>query len=157
MFLLKEKSRKACTIKTFARDVMTTDGRKLEWRISHIVLGFSLAALISYMLLHFHYLSSEAVSMLIVFNFLFVSLTFPLNGTLTTKVVMLSLGNMIGLLWNYVFSLFISALISYFGELFNTLYLILSPFLNLVWIVTFYSLSLTFLVNLEIKQARAGT
>lgn len=136
---------------------MATNGQKLEWRTSHIVFGFSLAAVISYMLLYSHYLSTEAAFMVIVFNFLFVSLTFPLNGALTTKVLMLSLGNMIGLLWNYVFSLFVYTLIDYFGEFFSTSFLILSPFANLMWIVTFYSLSLTFLANLEIGQPRAET
>lgn len=95
--------------------------------------------------------------MLIAFNFLFVSLIFPLNGALATKVFMLSLGNMIGLFWNYVFYSFVYALADYFGEFFSILYLILSPFANLIWIVTFYSLGLTFLANFEIRQTRVET
>lgn len=154
---MEEKPRGARAIEAFAHNSMATNGQKLGWRISHIVFGFCLGAIISYMLLYFHYLGTEAAFMLIVFNFLFVSLTFPLNGALTTKVLMLSLGNMIGLLWNYVFFLFFYTLTDYFGEFFSTSYLILSPFANLIWIVTFYSLSLSFLANLEIRQARAET
>ena len=150
----KEKPREARTIKAFARGSPAINGQKLGWRISHVVFGFSLVAIISFMLLYFHYLSIEPAFMLIVFNFLFVSLIFPLNGALAAKVLTLSLGNMIGLFWNYVFYSFVYALADYFGEFFSILYLILSPFANLIWIVTFYSLGLTFLANFEIRQAR---
>jgi hypothetical protein len=85
--------------------------------------------------------------MLLIFNFLFVSLIFPLDGTLTRKLSMLFAGNAIGLLWNYVFSLFVASVATYFGEFFNTLYIILNPFVNLIWIVSFWSISLTALVN----------
>lgn len=60
---------------------------------------------------------------------------------------MLLMGNVIGLLWNYVFSLFAYAVAYYLGESVNTLYIVLSPFVNLVWIVSFWSMSLTALAN----------
>ncbi len=95
--------------------------------------------------------------MLTVFNFLFVSLIFPLDGALAVKVLTLSLGNMIGLFWNSIFYLFVYGLADYSGDFFRILYPILSPFANLIWIVTFYSMGLTFLSSFEIRQARTQT
>ena len=121
--------------------------KKSEFRINHLVFGFSAGAIASYVLLSFPDIGNESVFMLIIFNFLFVSLIFPLNGTLTRKLSMLLAGNIIGLLWNYLFSMFVAAVANYFGELFNTVYIILNPFVNLVWIVSFWSISLTVLAN----------
>ncbi len=121
--------------------------QKLELRSSHIVLGFLVAAVFSCAILFLHDVSNESVFMLTAFNFLFVSLTFPLNGSLATKVLLLSIGNIIGVLWVLLFSMFIRTVANYLGAAFNALYLILGPFVNLVWIVTFFSLSLTVLAN----------
>jgi hypothetical protein len=123
-----------------------------EWRIDHLLFGFSIGAIASYMLLSSSFVSNESVYMLIIFNFLFVSLTFPLDGTLTRKISMLLIGNIIGLFWNYLFSLFAYTVGYYLGESFNTLYIILSPFINLIWIVSFWSISLTALANSKDKK-----
>lgn len=123
-----------------------------EWRIDHLIFGFSIGAIASYMLLSSSFVSSESVYMLIIFNFLFVSLTFPLDGTLTRKIFMLLIGNIIGLFWNYLFSLFAYTVAYYLGEFFNTLYIILSPLVNLIWIVSFWSISLTALANSKDKK-----
>jgi hypothetical protein len=123
-----------------------------EWRIDHLIFGFSIGAIASYMLLSSSFVSSESVYMLIIFNFLFVSLTFPLDGTLTRKISMLLIGNIIGLFWNYLFSLFAYTVAYYLGESFNTLYIILSPLVNLIWIVSFWSISLTALANSKDKK-----
>jgi len=123
-----------------------------EWRIDHLIFGFSIGAIASYMLLSSSFVSSESVYMLIIFNFLFVSLTFPLDGTLARKISMLLIGNIIGLFWNYLFSLFAYTVAYYLGEFFNTLYIILSPLVNLIWIVSFWSISLTALANSKDKK-----
>ena len=121
--------------------------KKSEFRINHLVFGFFAGAIASYMLLSFPDIGNESVFMLIIFNFLFVSLIFPLNGTLTRKLSMLLAGNIIGLLWNYLFSMLVATVANYFGKFFNTVYIILNPFVNLIWIVSFWSISLTVLVN----------
>jgi hypothetical protein len=118
-----------------------------EPRMNHLVFGFFAGAIASCILLSFPYVGNESIFMLLIFNFLFVSLIFPLDGTLTRKLSMLFAGNAIGLLWNYVFSLFVASVATYFGEFFNTLYIILNPFVNLIWIVSFWSISLTALIN----------
>jgi hypothetical protein len=128
-----------------------------EWKINHLIFGFFVGAIASYMLLSSPYTSNESAYMLIIFNFLFVSLTFPLNGTLKKKLFMLIVGNVIGLFWNYLFSLFAYSVAYHFGELFNTFYIVLSPFLNLVWIVSFWSISLTALTNSKNRKVGAET
>jgi hypothetical protein len=128
--------------------------QKLELRSSHIVLGFLVAAVLSCAILFSHYVGNESAFMLVAFNFLFVSLVFPLNGSLATKVLMLSTGNIIGVLWVFLFSMCVHGVAYYFGAVFNAFYLILGPFVNLVWIVTFYSLSLTVLASAKNRRVR---
>ena len=116
------------------------------WKIDHLLFGFFTVAIISYVLLFSSLVNNESAYMLVVFNFLFVSLTFPLDGALTRKISMLLIGNVVGLFWNYLFSSFAYTVACYLG-FFNSLYVILSPFVNLVWIVSFWSISLTVLTN----------
>jgi len=124
-----------------------------KWKINHLIFGFCVGAIASYVLLS--YVGGESAFILIIFNFLYISLIFPLNGKIAAKFSMLLIGNAIGLLWNFLFPLFAHAVAYHFGELFNVLYIILGPFLNLVWIVSFWSTSLTVLANS--KNGRAGT
>jgi len=126
-------------------------------RINHMFFGFCLGAVISYVLLTSPYTSHESAYMLIIFNFLYVSLTFPLNGKLTTKLLVLLMGNVVGLLWNNLFSLFASVAANYVGEVFNILYIILNPLLNLIWIVSFWSTSLAVVTNSKNTKAEVQT
>jgi hypothetical protein len=127
------------------------------WRINHLLFGFFIVAIISYMLLLPSFFNNESAYMLVIFNLIFVSLTFPLDGTLTRKISMLLIGNVVGLFWNYLFSLFAYTVDYYLGGFFNSLYIILSPFVNLVWIVSFWSISLTLLTNSKDEKLRIET
>ena len=112
------------------------------WKIDHVILGLFLASIISYLFLSSGLLVNEEAFTLIVFNFLFVFTTFPIGGKLATKVLLLFLGNLLGLLWNYLFFITVqgvgNSVLSDFLQIF-------SPLSNLIWIVTFYSVSLTVL------------
>jgi hypothetical protein len=68
-----------------------------------------------------------------------------LNGSPNRKIGILFLGNIIGLFWNLVLHYFAIASVSLFGEAFNVFYAVSYPFLNFMWIVSFWSLSLTVL------------
>jgi hypothetical protein len=129
---------------------MVMGGEKM--RINHIVFGLLFGAAVSYVFLSFPLINKETVFTLIMFNFLFISLTFPLNGTLQRKVGMLLIGNIIGLFWNHIFSLFAANACSYFGEFYNVLFIIFNPFLNLIWIVSYWSISLTALTISKTKK-----
>jgi hypothetical protein len=90
----------------------------------------------------------ETVILLLIFNFLFVSLTFQLDGTLTRKLGLLAVGNALGLFCNFTFVSLGVVGGGYFGQVFNALYAIFYPIGNTLWIVAFWSLSLTALPKL---------
>jgi hypothetical protein len=95
----------------------------------------------------FRFINIEATVTLLIFNLLFLSLTLQLNGALNRKIGILALGNVIGLLWNSVLHFFAIAGVTFFGETFDVFYAVLYPFLNFMWIVSFWSLGLAFLPN----------
>jgi len=90
----------------------------------------------------FYFINIEATVIILLFNFLFACLTFELNGTLNRKLGMLTLGNIVGLFWNSILFFFAVAGSAYFGETFNVFYAVFRPFLNFMWIISFWSLSL---------------
>jgi hypothetical protein len=86
----------------------------------------------------------QSTATLVIFNIIFVSLFFHLNGTLNLKLSLLAMGNFTGLCWNFIFNSFNMAGSIIYGETFNRLCLIFFPFLSSLWIVSFWSLSLAF-------------
>ncbi len=63
------------------------------------------------------------------------------------------MGNTIGIAWNYLFSLFIATGAYYFGDAFNIFGIIVNPFLNIIWIISFWSITPTIAsTNLKHKQ-----
>jgi hypothetical protein len=93
----------------------------------------------------FRFVSLESAITLSLFTFLFGSLTFQLTGSFHRKLCLLTLGNLLGLFWNFVFFYFSSAGTMLFGKTFGAAYTIIYPFLNLLWVVPFWSLSIGFL------------
>lgn len=118
---------------------------KGEWKIGHLIFGLLIGTAFSFLFLYFLKLPSETLVTLVLFNFLFSSLIFPLDGAITKKVFIHVIGNVMGLVWNYLFYLFAYAAADTLGNLFSIPYIILSPFLNLVWVVSFWAVSLTWL------------
>jgi hypothetical protein len=114
---------------------------------SRLVLGLFLEAIVLSLIASFRFINIESTATLLIFNFLFVSLTFQLNGSLNRKLGMLALGNIIGLFWNLVLYFFAIAGAAFFGETFNVFYTVFYPFLSFMWIVSFWSLSLAVLPN----------
>ncbi len=110
-----------------------------------LVEAIILCLIASYFLIYKSYSAAQiqSTATLVIFNIIFVSLFFHLNGTLNLKLSLLAVGNFTGLCWNFIFnSLDIAGSIIY-GETFNRLCLIFFPFLSSLWIVSFWSLSLT--------------
>jgi hypothetical protein len=93
----------------------------------------------------FRFINIEATATLLIFNLFFFSLTVHLNGTLNRKLKVLALGKIMGLFWNFVLYYFAIAGVTFFGEPFNVFYAVSYTFLNFMWIVSFWSLSLTVL------------
>ena len=108
---------------------------------------FCLEAVAICLLVSFQLVGLEATVNLLCFNLLFISLTFILKIPFNTKLILLALGNVLGVLCNFFFSLFRNAGITIFGNAFNLVYVILYPFFNFMWIVTYWSLSLAALAS----------
>ena len=125
----------------------------MKFKRSHLVLGLFLETIVLCLIASFRFISIEATTTLLIFNLLFLSLTFQLNGALNRKLGMLALGNVIGLFWNSVLHFFAVAGVTFFGEAFNVFYAVLYPLLNFMWIVSFWSLSLAFLPNSKSTHA----
>jgi hypothetical protein len=122
---------------------------KGEAKLAYLLSALFFQGIAFCLLLSFSLINLESTFLLLVFNLLFISLTFPLEGKLWRKTCLLFVGNVIGLFWNYLLYLLASIGVGFFGEFFNALYLLLDPFVNLMWIVSFWSISLTALANSE--------
>jgi hypothetical protein len=114
---------------------------------SRIVMGLFLEAIALCLITSFRFINIESTATLMIFNLLFVSLTFQLNGTINRKLGMMALGNVIGLLWSFVLYFLGIAGAIFFGEIFRVFYAVIYPVLNFMWIVSFWSLSLSVLPN----------
>ncbi len=140
-----ETNKKQVSVGFSYEDVMTSISQILDRRTTHLVLGFLIGAITSSLFLLSPSVRKESAFMLAVFNVLFVPLIFPLAGKISGKVLILLMGNALGYIWNALLSLIVVTAVDSFGELANTFYMILSPVLNLIWIVPYWSISLTVL------------
>ena len=127
----------------------------MKFNANRLVLVLFSEVIALCLIVSFRFVNIETVIILLIFNFLFTSLIFQLNGTLNRKLGMLALGNIIGLFWNFIFHSFAVVGVAYFGEIFGSFYTIFYPLLNLMWIVSFWSLSLAALPNLKNMHAEA--
>lgn len=120
---------------------------------SLLVAGLFLEAIALCVILSFSFINIAATATLLIFNLFFLSLTIHLNVTLDRKIGILALGNIIGLLWNIALHHFAIAGFTFFGETFNVFYAISYPFLNFMWVVSFWSLSLAVFPKPKSTQA----
>jgi hypothetical protein len=116
---------------------------KLESNRLFLILFLEAIALC--LIMAFRFINIEATATLLVFNLLFLSLIIHLNGTSNKKIGILTIGNIIGFFWCFVLNQFAIVCNAFFGESFSIFYAIAYPFLNFMWIVSFWSLSLAFL------------
>lgn len=116
-----------------------------------LILTFSIALIAYFITISLLFISLESALTLIIFNLLFVSLIFHLKGTILKKTSLLTLGNVIGILWNYLFNQFAYLGKECFGETFDAICIILMPLTNLLWIVSFWSISLA-----ELAEKKGG-
>lgn len=82
---------------------------------------------------------------IILFNVLFITLFFQLHSRLIIKITSLTCGNVICLFWNLFFQNISNSGYHLFGNSFSVLYNIIYPILTMIWVVPFWSLSLSFL------------
>ncbi len=116
----------------------------MESKISLLVSALFVEAIVLCLVLSLRLINISTAVTLLIFNLFFLSLISNLNGTLSKKIGILALGNITGLLWNVVLHYFAIAGASFFGDPFDLLYAVSYPFLNFIWVVSFWSLSLAF-------------
>jgi hypothetical protein len=124
--------------------------------VNRLIILFLCEYLVLCLFASFRFLDVQSTITLLLFSFLFSSLTFQLNGSFTLKLCLLTGGNFIGLFWNLIFYHFANAGTDLFGESFKTFYVLIYPFLNLMWIVPFWSFSLGLLPKMP-NSARRNT
>jgi len=117
----------------------------MKFESSRLVLGLFLEAIALCLIICFRFINIASTATLLIFNLFFLSLIIHLNGTLNRKLGILALGNIMGLFWNFVLYYFAIAGVTFFGEPFKVFYAVSYPFLNFMWIVSFWSLSLAVL------------
>jgi hypothetical protein len=98
-------------------------------------------------------LTLEAVQTLFTFNFLFLLILMPLKGCLARKITVLLVGNVLSFLWSTLLYLFVHVTVGQMEGFLRVIYAILRPLLNVLWVVAFWSTSLTFLTE---KKAKSG-
>jgi hypothetical protein len=125
----------------------------MKFESSRLVLSLFLEVITLCLITSFRFINIESTVTLLIFNLLFLSLTFQLNGSRNRKLGMLALGNIIGLFWNFFLYFFAIAGVTFFGEVFNVFYAVFYPLLNFMWIVSFWSLSLSVLPNPKSMRA----
>ena len=140
-----QKEHNQIRLSTFGK---ASSGKKENnWHVTHLAFGIFVTAVLSCIFLLFQYLSIEDTVVLTAFNVVFVSMTFPLNGSLAVKVTMLLGCEVVGSLWIRMFSVLASR-----NEGIASVFYFLSPFVNLGWVITFYSVTLTVLANLVARE-----
>ena len=92
----------------------------------------------------------QSAVVLLAFNVLFILVLHHLNDNLPLKLGLLATGNLIGLIWNFCFHQFMDyATVSLIipNSLLNVFYAVAYPFLNSLWVISLWSLSLATLQN----------
>jgi hypothetical protein len=107
-----------------------------------LVVATSLSLIAAY-----KFINLESTVTLIFFNIFYASLVFQLKSALTKKALAVLLGNLVGIACNYFFYNLSYAGLNYFGPAYNAIDVLILPFLNLMWIVPFWSFSLSFLTE----------
>jgi hypothetical protein len=129
------------------------ESESMKFESNRLILGLFVEAIALCLIVSFRFINIAATATLLIFNLLFLSLTIHLNGTLNRKLVTLALGNITGLLWNFVLQYFDIAGVTFFGAPFNVFYAVSYPFLNFMWVVSFWSVSLAVLPKPKSKQS----
>lgn len=104
----------------------------LSWVFPYVFFGFTLVSLL-----------------VLFFDALFVFMVFPLNGPLFYKTVLVVGGHMVGLAWGGFLSFVAANLAYYCGSGFDCLYVVVCPFLELLWVVSMWAVGLSVLASVK--------
>jgi hypothetical protein len=97
-------------------------------------------------------LGYESVALTLLLNFFFITIFSQLNGVLSTKILMLITGNILGVALNLLFYAFADNIHMVTGLQTSAVLTVIFPILNLIWIIPFWSLSLSLLSNRTLTE-----
>lgn len=122
---------------------------------SHIFVGLiiSLATLFACSEL-IRTLNVSAFISICFFNFIFVFLLFPLDGPISSKIMLLLAGNVVGIVWHFFIIFFENVFLSLSIGGLKIVFLIFSPLSNFMWIVSLWSISLSVLAKNKLRKNR---
>lgn len=145
-------------VSLLARNKQSFTHPKMRPNYLHMFIGVGTAAIM--LLLCFplyRILHESALIFICIFDFLFVFLLFPLEGPLFRKVYLLVAGNIVGLVWHFIKSSFGAASFFYSGaDVFKIITVVIEPIIDLVWIVSVWSLSLSVLASAKRRNKGDG-
>jgi len=131
---------------------------KVTPNYTHTSVGVGTTAIILLIYLSLHHILDEyALIYFSIFNFLFIFLLFPLEGPLFRKIYLLVAGNIVGLVWYLIKSSFGAASVFYLGtDALKIFAVVIGPIIDLVWVVSVWSLSLSVLASAEKRKEGDG-
>jgi len=123
--------------------------RRLRPNYLHVTVGVGVAVAMFLVCASLHCMPNEpALVSIAIFDFLFIFLIFSLEGPLLRKALLLVSGNLVGLAWYLIQSSFVAASAPYLeAGAFKVVYVIVCPIIDLVWIVSVWSLGLSVLAS----------
>jgi len=124
----------------------------------HVSAGICVAAIMLFIYFPLYpILNESALISVTIFNFLFIFLLFPLEGPLFRKVYLLVAGNIVGLAWHFIKSSFGATSVFYLGaDTLKIITVIIGPIIDLVWIVSVWSLGLSTLASTKRRNEGDG-
>jgi len=115
----------------------------------HVTVGVGVAVAMFLVYSSLYCMPNETAPVsIMVFNFFFIFLIFPLEGPLLRKILLLLSGNIVGLAWYLVQSSFGAASAYYLGvDAFKVIHVVMGPIVDSIWIVSVWSLGLSLLAS----------
>ncbi|MEJ2272179.1 MAG: hypothetical protein P8X91_06835 [Candidatus Bathyarchaeota archaeon] len=128
---------------------------KLRPNLFHLVVGIIL--MICTLIFHVLWigkLDNPSMVALAFFNLLFVFLLFPIDGSLLQKFILLISGNLVGTLW-YILQKFLEQAFLFTEiEILRIILLLFKPLIDFMWLVVFWSFSLSIISSTKRKTQR---
>jgi hypothetical protein len=97
-------------------------------------------------------MDGPSVTILLLFNVFFILILSQLHGSIPLKVFILIIGNLLGTTLNLLFYAFAENIHTLFGLSTTIVLTVTYPILNFVWIVPFWSLSLSLFTKPAVPQ-----
>ena len=88
-----------------------------------------------------------------IFNLLFVLLTFPLRGLVWCKILWLGMGDIIGLMWNLIRAFLITLTVETRGAL-NVVTFVIGPAVDFLWMVPVWAIGLSALAEAQSQKRK---